>query len=576
MKNLSIQAKLVLGFGVILLLMMALSIFSAYSAMHMNAKTTDITTNWMDGINKVDEIDSYASDGRRKMVLMMLRTDPAKMTEDQQNIQKNHQKADAVMQRYISEIDTTAYDSEEDKQADMYRIKEIETLWNTYKGSEDKAVQLILAGKRDEAQTVINGNSSKEYTALNTKIEDLKQLNKDGAAQAAVDSKDIYNGVIWTSAILTVIALLLGIVLAGFVIRDMKQSVAAIMRVFNLAAKGDLSAAIQVAGQDEFAQIGAHYNSIIKEMSALISEIQATAQQLAASSEQLTNSAEQSAQATQQVAQSITEVAGSAANQQSVMDKTMQLAGTVSQGVKQTAEVVAGTTDRTKIGVDKAQEGNQIVRATIEQMHSIAATVDESAKVVAKLGERSKEIGNIVDTISGIAGQTNLLALNAAIEAARAGEHGKGFAVVAEEVRKLAEQSELAAQQIADLIRSIQQETEQAVTSMVNGTDKVQKGSDSVNAAGQAFADILEVVNAVNQVAESISTTMQELQHNVQRIVESTTEVECSAKAVAAEAETVSAATEEQSAGMDDIASSSQSLSELAQKLQTASSRFKV
>ena len=576
MKDLSIQAKLILGFGVIILLMVALSIFSGYSAMRMNDKTNDITTNWMDGINKIDEIDSSASDGRRKLTLMMLRTDPAKRLEDQQIIQKSHQNADDVMQRYISEIDTTAYDSEEDKQADLHRIKEIETLWNDYKIEEDQAVQSIIAGKREDAQSIINDSSSKKFNALNAKIEELKQLNKEGAAQAATDSESIYNMVIRTSIILTIVALLLGIFLAGFVIRDMKQSVAEIMRVFNLAAKGDLNTTIQVNGQDEFALIGTHYNSIIKEMSELIREIQSTAQQLATASEQLTNSAEQSAQATQQVAQSITEVASSAADQQSIMDKTMQLTDTVSHGVKKTTTVVIGTTDQAKFGVNKAQEGNHIVRATIEQMHNIAATVDESAKVVAKLGERSKEIGNIVDTISGIANQTNLLALNAAIEAARAGEHGKGFAVVAEEVRKLAEQSELAAQQIGDLIRSIQQETDQAVTSMMNGTVKVQEGSDSVNTAGQAFADILAVVNDVNQGAESISNTMQELQDNIQQIVTSTTEVERSAKAVAAEAETVSAATEEQSAGMDEIASSSKNLADLAQKLQTASSRFKI
>ena len=88
---------------------------------------------------------------------------------------------------------------------------------------------------------------------------------------------------------------------------------------------------------------------------------------------------------------------------------------------------------------------------------------------MATLGDRSQEVGQIVDTISGIAGQTNLLALNAAIEAARAGEQGRGFAVVAEEVRKLAEQSQEAAKHIADLISHIQADTEDAVQAMQEG-----------------------------------------------------------------------------------------------------------
>ena len=105
---------------------------------------------------------------------------------------------------------------------------------------------------------------------------------------------------------------------------------------------------------------------------------------------------------------------------------------------------------------------NKLVLSTVDQMNAIADTVISSSNVVAKLGERSKEIGNIVEVISNISGQTNLLALNAAIEAARAGEHGRGFAVVAEEVRKLAEESQHASQKIEELIRAIQQETAQA------------------------------------------------------------------------------------------------------------------
>lgn len=98
-----------------------------------------------------------------------------------------------------------------------------------------------------------------------------------------------------------------------------------------------------------------------------------------------------------------------------------------------------------------AKTGEKAIDSAIRQMGNIEKTVIDSAQVVVKLGDRSKEIGQIVDTISGIAGQTNLLALNAAIEAARAGEQGRGFAVVAEEVRKLAEQSQGATKQIEEI-----------------------------------------------------------------------------------------------------------------------------
>jgi len=120
--------------------------------------------------------------------------------------------------------------------------------------------------------------------------------------------------------------------------------------------------------------------------------------------------------------------------------------------------------------VDRANDGGQTIELAIAQMGKIETTVNSSAQVVSKLGERSKEIGQIVATISGIAGQTNLLALNAAIEAARAGEQARGFTVVAEEVRKLAEQSQEATKKIAVLIGEIQGDTDNAVVAMNNGT----------------------------------------------------------------------------------------------------------
>ena len=210
------------------------------------------------------------------------------------------------------------------------------------------------------------------------------------------------------------------------------------------------------------------------------------------------------------------------------------------------------------------------------QMNNIEMTVSRSAQVVTKLGENSKEIGQIVETISGIAGQTNLLALNAAIEAARAGEQGKGFAVVAEEVRKLAEQSKAAAERIANLIEGIQKDTEEAVVVMNEGTAEVKVGAEVVSAAGSAFEKILEMVNHVNRQSKEIATTMEEMANGTQHIVTSVEDIDKSCKKMSDETQTVSASTEEQSAAMQEIASASRSLAVLAQELNEESAKFKL
>jgi len=332
----------------------------------------------------------------------------------------------------------------------------------------------------------------------------------------------------------------------------------------------------KVVREDEIGQVADTLADMRTAIRELMQHINDSAEQLAASSEELTASAEQSAQAANQVAQSITDVAIGAEQQLSIANNASTVVQQMSASIQQVAvnaNIVAGQTAQ---AADKAKDGNKSVGKAVAQMVSIEQTVTTSAQVVSKLGERSKEIGQIVDTISGIAGQTNLLALNAAIEAARAGEQGRGFAVVAEEVRKLAEQSQNAAKQISALIGEIQGDTDKAVVAMNDGTREVKLGAEVVNASGRAFQEIADMVNNVSGQTKEISVAIEQIANGSQQIVGSVNRIDELSKKTSGEAQTVSAATEEQSASMEEIASSSQALARLAMDLRKAVGKFQI
>lgn len=372
------------------------------------------------------------------------------------------------------------------------------------------------------------------------------------------------------------LAVLLGAILVYFIAAKLTNPIISLVGAANKIADGDLTQSVNVSSNDEIGQLSVAFNAMGSNLKNLIQQVQRNAEQMAASSEELTASSEQSAQASNQIASSISDVAAGATEQLNAANETSSVVEQMSAGIQQVAASTYQAASQSAKAADKAKEGGSAVAKAVNQMEIIEGSVTTSAMVVTKLGDRSKEIGQIVDTISGIAGQTNLLALNAAIEAARAGEQGRGFAVVAEEVRKLAEQSQEAAKKIAELIGEIQGETDKAVLAMQAGTQEVKTGAVVVHAAGVAFQEIVDLVTQVSGQVKEISASIQQMASGSQQIVGSVKKMGNLSKQSASESQTVSAATEEQLASTEEIASSSQALARLAQDLQTAVNRFQV
>jgi len=440
-----------------------------------------------------------------------------------------------------------------------------------------KTMQLAADGKRQEAYSEFIQSVAGRFDKINSIFLGLAEYAAQEADKTLDNSTQTRN----VSYISLVIILISTLILSAFTAWCTARVFIGPLRL--LVARTKEIAAGNLAGRklgldtkDEIGRLSTEFDVMVKNLSGLVQHISLASEHMASASEELAASAEQSAQAANQVACAITEVAAGASAQVRAVHAANNVVESMATNIQQIATNAGGVASVAEETSNAATVGGKAIDTAISQMSSVESVVGESAKVVVTLGERSKEIGQIVDTISGIAGQTNLLALNAAIEAARAGEQGRGFAVVAEEVRKLAEQSQDAAKKIAVLIGQIQSDTDRAVSAMASGNREVRQGTEVVNAAGEAFSEIQILINKVSGQVQGISGAIQQLAASSQQIVSDVKEIDMCSQDTAAQSETVSAATEEQSASIEEITYSSKALAKLAEELQVAIREFTI
>jgi methyl-accepting chemotaxis protein len=341
-------------------------------------------------------------------------------------------------------------------------------------------------------------------------------------------------------------------------------------------AEGDFTQSLSIRSNDEFGQMANQFNRMILQIKSMLSQVSGHSLHVASTSEQLMASAEQTSKATEMIAESMQVIAGGSESQVQSSDETARAMEEMAIGIQRIAESASAVSESSNIVSSKTFEGNALIQRTVQQMLSIRDSVDQSAHIMDTLDEQSQEIGKIIDVISSISTQTNLLALNAAIEAARAGEHGRGFAVVAGEVRKLADQTFRAADQIAALINSIQTETQRAVASIHQGNKEVQEGTKAVQLTGTIFHDIMTQMEQVSCQVQEVSATSEQMSASSEQVTATVVQLAFIAREAADNTQSVASASEEQLASMEEVTSSAESLSMLAQELHGLISKFKI
>lgn len=564
LKNTSLKAKLFTSFGLILILMLTTAGITFYKFSQMEKNTNNIV---LDAIPLGQMAEQILTEliNEETGVRGYLATGNETFLEPYHSGRKNLEKILKDLEPFFAAHPIMGNLVKEEVKPKIQAIEQ-------YYASQ---INLVKAGNIEEARRRAGDGKGlmDAYRGTHEKIRsDIKKLTDDSWN----DAKEASSNAKWSVGIISSISTILALGIAFLMGRMIATRLQNIVEELKTVAQGDLSRKVEITANDEIGQLGFALNTTVTNLRVLISRVSQTSEQVAAASEELTASAEQSAQATTQVAATIAEVAEGAIKQAYTVASTVSVVEQMSAGIQQVAanaDTVSGMADKT---ASAASQGDKAIDAAMNQMKSIEKSVSSSAQVVTKLGERSQEIGQIVDAISGIAGQTNLLALNAAIEAARAGEQGRGFAVVAEEVRKLAEQSQEAAKQIASLIAEIQTETDSAVSAMNDGTREVKVGSEVVNTAGQAFKEIVTLIAEVSSQIRESSTAIQQMASGSKQIVTSVRDIDYIGKEAVGQTQTVSAATEEQSASMEEIAVSSQALAKMAEELQNTVGKFKV
>ena len=376
--------------------------------------------------------------------------------------------------------------------------------------------------------------------------------------------------------IATLITLILGffatLLMAGSITRPVKE----LQELMRRMAQGDLTVSGRVHTRDEIGEMVSVFNDMTKEQSKILSVVRASADELAAASEEMAASSQEVTSTTEEVATNMSHLAANTVHSKEAVVNTSKVLVQLSSLIQIAKERATEAQVNSVQVLEAAQQGSGTVHETIRLMGNISEQTAQTEQCINELNEYSKQIELITDTITNIAGQTNLLALNAAIEAARAGEAGRGFAVVAEEVRKLAEQSNKGAEEVAGLIRKVSDSTSAAVDATRQSRMEVQQGVVLARDAGAALDKILESVNDTVAVADRILDITNSSVATSDQIVALIEDIACSNDSNAANAEQVAAAAEEMSATMHTVASGAGEIAAKGEELKELVEKFKL
>jgi len=505
---------------------------------------TTVVIGWIGTLNvrKLDEAVSKMYDDRTVPIAHL-----GKMTEEFQRLRvslmdlleasdaeeagkltKEINDLDSEFTKTRGEFEKTV-DTPEEKKA----LEGLEQACKVFGAANARIVELSKAGKDKEARSLLAGESDKVALEIQAAIDKLDEILLADAKKMDEDNNALGRRAVIMMITAIVVGLALAVGLGWWLARSITRPVIAVMQALEALAGGDLTQRVSAETKDEIGNMAQAFNSTVERMSEAMSSIGQNSQALASSSEELTAVSTQMSSNAEETATQSNVV--SAAGEQ--VSKNVQ---TVATG---TEEMTASIKEIAKNANEAAKVANGAVK--------IAETTNAT---VAKLGESSAEIGQVIKVITSIAQQTNLLALNATIEAARAGEAGKGFAVVANEVKELAKETAKATEDISQKIEAIQTDTKGAV---------------------EAIGQISVIINQINDISNTIASAVEEQTATTNEMARNVAEAAKGSSEIAKNIAGVAEAAKNTTSGASNTQMAASELAKMAAELQKLVSQFK-
>jgi methyl-accepting chemotaxis protein len=540
LRDLRISRKFTFSFGAICLLTAALGLAAVLGFSRVNTAAGDIVNNAMPAVKVLAEMRFQLSTLRRTEGYAVL-CEHDNCTQSYIRQRNKAQDAyNAALDRYAPMI---SYPGERE----LYQAIRQKT--DAYFALSNQARDLVVGGKKEDAEKLLtNPDTSKAYEAVLGVLSADMELNDKYGTRDGVEMIALGHRLLLTSIVLVLVVVLLCAVIGMTLTRLIAPPLIAATEALEQLADKDLTGHVAAAGSDEIGRLSTAINTSIASMRDVVRSLTQSSMTLSAASEEMSQHAGQTHANTEAQSAKTSQIAAAA----------QEMTATIAE-ISHNAEQAAGASRRS---ADMAAQGGVVMQSTANTMERIAAATNTVAEKMNSLSRRSMEIGNVVGVIQEISEQTNLLALNAAIEAARAGEHGRGFAVVAGEVRRLAERTKGATEEIAGTIRRIQDETKETLAVMTGSRGAVETG-------------MVETSNARTSL-EMIIQASQEVEHQIHMIATAATEQTSASQEIAHSAGDISTLAQESSRATEEAASASKNLSELAHHLDCIVRQFHI